>query len=62
MSKNGHANMQISLNKGAGGASFTIFVTDCSIFLKNTNKVMKISEKRITIPCNDNFMAFLNEL
>ena len=29
MAKNNQANLQRTLNKGAGGASLTIFVTDC---------------------------------
>ena len=45
MARNEQAHLQRTLNKGAGGASLTIFVAGCRLFTtKNSKKTRKVGK------------------
>ena len=45
VARNEQAHLQLTLNKGAGGASLTIFVADCRLFTtKNSKKKRKVGK------------------
>ena len=55
--RNDEANSQPTLNKGAGGASFTIFVTDCLQNWKNLEKdFLKTQEG---LPLKEDYIAMI---
>ena len=49
MSRNDQANLQSTLNKGAGGASGTIFVTDCSFKDADTSEISDMKTNSISL-------------